>query len=292
MVADVHIPVLDDVDPGTALTAVIEHGAAFIKRPGTTLFDFREFTEALMVPMVHHATNTIERDPVGADPSTSTVNKGMDAIPLHREGSYAPGCPDLLVLYCERPAAAGGETVLCDGAELLRRLDESTRAFVSDLDLYWSWEATPARWQQTFGVTDVALARVALARVGGLLRPYERLDGDFQGDVLHGRFRTKAVIPSNGGVPSFCNSLMIYAYRQKSDYYARDSFRVALADGSPFPADLLAEIREVAETVSVRVSWEPGNLAVFDNARFMHGRTGFDDTGRRVLIRMGHLRKR
>lgn len=293
MATNAGIPVVSGLTPQTIRDTVDAHGAVRINAPDATLADFVELSAALMTPMVHHATNTIERDPVADDPSTSTVNKGMDAIPLHREASYAPGCPDLLMFYCDRPAAAGGETMLCDGAELLRRLDSATRAFVEVVDLYWSWEATPARWQQTLGVRTVPEAKAVLAVVGKALKPYEALEAHFRGDLLCGKFRTKAVIPTGtSGSPAFCNSLMIYAYREKSEYYAKDNFQVTLNDGSPFPKDLLAEIKKIADDVTVDIAWTiQGEMVVVDNGRFMHGRRDFSDTNRRILIRMGYQKR-
>lgn len=291
MVMTSTIAMLCEIDQPVVRATIADNGAVLIRSPGATLQHFTGLSDELMTPMVHHATNTIERDPVNDDPRTSTVNKGMDAIPLHRETSYAPGCPDALMLYCERPASIEGQTLLCDGAELLRRLPNAIRDFVADLDLYWSWEASSERWSQTFGVTDTDQARLAIAQVRKMLKPYEDLEVKFVGETLHGRFRTKCTIPSWGsGIPSFCNSLMIYAYREQSEYYARDKFRVTLENGTPFPAEMLAEIRTIADNLCYSTSWKSGDIVIIDNSRFMHGRQAFSDPDRRILIRMGYLR--
>jgi hypothetical protein len=283
------LPVLPTADAALLKNTIEASGAAIIAGAGCSFNDFVSLSEQLMTPMIHHATNTIERDPVSGDPSTSTVNKGMDAIPLHREGSYAPGCPDLLMFYCERPADNGGRTILCDGAALLESLPADIRAYVNDLDLVWTWEATPERWMQTLQARDRSEAQATLGRLGGVLKPYEKLDTHFEGETLHGRFITRCVIPSWGnGTMSFCNSLMIYTYREKSDYYARDNFRVTTSDGGDFPLNILDSIRESAYRVSTKVQWDPGNVVLIDNSRYMHGREGFDDRQRRVLIRMGY----
>ena len=90
------VTVLTDSDSNVVREALKEHGALIV-RAGASLSDFENLSDQLITPMVHHSTSTtVERDVVNADGTTSTVNKGMDYIPLHREGSYAPGCPDLL----------------------------------------------------------------------------------------------------------------------------------------------------------------------------------------------------
>src|SRR5688572_33331765 len=94
------VPILKRCDAHLVKETLKRHGALLI-RAGSTLEEFERLSDQLITPMVHHSTSTsVERDVVNANKTTSTVNKGMDYIPLHREGSYAPGCPDLLMLYC------------------------------------------------------------------------------------------------------------------------------------------------------------------------------------------------
>jgi len=286
-----NLPVLQDLDSNSIRCAIKNYGAVIIRCPDLSVKDFIELSDSLMIPMVHHSTNTIERDPLGNDPRTATVNKGVEAIPLHREGSYAPGCPDLLFFFCERPSSSGGETLLCDGVELLQQLDRSTRDFVNDLELHWSWEARPIRWQQTLRSQSIEEARQVLANLKANLQPYEQLDYYFDGELLVGRFVTQAVIQSPfSQVPAFCNSLMINAYRPKSAYFARDDYRVLLGNGDPFPPEILAEISRIAERISIGINWAPCEIVVVDNWRVMHGRRNFDDLQRRIYLRMGHVR--
>jgi hypothetical protein len=264
-----------------------------VVRAGASFSDFEELSNRLMTPMVHHSTSTtIERDVVNADGTTSTVNKGMDYIPLHREGSYAPGCPDILMLYCVKPADTGGETTLCDGVDLLNSLPSRIRDFVEHAILKWSWSATPERWMATLGVNSKDAAAAKLNQVKLRLRSWEKLDANFNGDVLDGVFQTLCVIPTRwGDKRSFCNSLLIYHYRKATEYYPKNSYTPSLGDGSPFPTDMLEEIAIYAETKTHRVCWEEKDILLFDNSRYMHGRTGFTDPRRRILVRMGHMKR-
>lgn len=274
--------------------ALKEHGAIVI-RAGATLEDFEALSDELITPMVHHSTSTtVERDAVNAAGTTATVNKGMDYIPLHREGSYAPGCPDLLMLYCVRPADAsdpGGQTNLCDGVGLLNALPAKVQKFVSDAILKWSWSAPPERWRASLGVDspDAALAR--LQRMTARLPSWEKLDAEFDGDTLKGVFQTLCVIPTRwGGKRSFCNSLLIYHYRQATEFYPKHQYVPTLSDGSPFPHDMLAEISGYADERTYSTHWQANDILIFDNSRFMHGRTGFKDSNRQILVRMGHVK--
>lgn len=288
---DGQVATLNELDPSLVKDGLKEHGAVVVDA-GAGLPDFEALSDRLMTPVVHHSTSTtVERDPVNADATTATVNKGMDAIPLHREGSYAPGCPDMLMLYCVRPADAGGETLACDGVKLLEALPSGTRAFVEDAVLKWNWKVAPERWMAGLGVTSKAEAEVRLKQLGARLAPWERLDARFDGDMLEGVFQTLCVIPTKwGGRKSFCNSLLIYHYRSVSEYYPKHIYTPTLGDGSPFPPDMLGEIAEYARAETYGMRLEEKDILVIDNSRYMHGRTGFTDAGRRILFRMGHVK--
>lgn len=274
--------------------ALKEHGAVVV-RAGATLEDFESLSDELITPIVHHSTSTtVERDAVNAEKTTATVNKGMDYIPLHREGSYAPGCPDLLMLYCVRPADPsdpGGQTNLCDGVELLKALPANTQKFVNDAILKWSWSATPERWRASLGADSKEAALARLNMMTKRLPSWEKLEAEFDDDILKGVFQTLCVIPTRwGGKRSFCNSLLIYHYRQATEFYPKHQYVPTLSDGSPFPHDLLAEISGYANERTHSTHWRANDILIFDNSRYMHGRTGFKDTQRQILVRMGHVK--
>lgn len=283
---------LTSANPTDARAALKEHGAIVI-RAGASLSDFEALSNELITPMVHHSTSTtVERDVVNQDGTTSTVNKGMDYIPLHREGSYAPLCPDLLMLYCVRPSAEGGQTTLCDGVELLEALPADTRQFVSDAILRWSWSATPERWMAALGVESKEAARARLNAMSTRLQPYEKLEATFADDTLHGVFQTLCVIPTRWGRKrSFCNSLLIYHYRQATDFYPKHMYVPTMGDGSPFPSEMLEEISSLARERTHSTQWQANDILIFDNSRYLHGRTGFTDTRRQIFVRMGHVKR-
>ena len=286
--------ILNTREPNAVRDALKEHGAIVI-RTGATLGDFESLSDELITPMVHHSTSTtVERDPVNATGTTATVNKGMDYIPLHREGSYAPGCPDLLMLYCVRPADPadpGGQTNLCDGVELLDALPAKIQKFVGDAVLKWSWSATMERWSAFLGVDTPEAALARLNKMTARLASWEKLEAEFEGDVLKGVFQTRCVIPTRwGGKRSFCNSLLIYHYRQETEFYPKHQYVPTMSDGAPFPHDMLAEISGYAGERTHSTHWQANDILIFDNSRYMHGRTGFKDTRRQILVRMGHVK--
>jgi alpha-ketoglutarate-dependent taurine dioxygenase len=285
------IPVLDELAVDTVKDQLRQHSVVVIRAGGATVEDFEALTGELITPIVHHATSTVERDAVNADATTSTVNKGSDLVPLHREGSYAPRCPDLLAFYCVKPADRAGETTVCDGVRLRDVLPEEVRAATDRTQLRWTWTAPRERWQAMLGAATPAEATARLTRMAASLSAAEKLEFEFAGDTLCGTFLTPCIVPTRwGDRRAFCNSLLIYHYRQRSEYFAKDLLRVTAADGSPVPEPLLAEVNDRAREITVAVRWQPRDMLIVDNSRYMHGRNGFTDLGRRVLIRMGHAR--
>jgi len=285
------LALLTECDAAVVRSRLAENGAVVV-RAGASLHDFEALSNQLMHPAVHHSTSTaVERDPVNADATTATVNKGMDAIPLHREGSYAPGCPDVLMLYCVRQADEGGETTLCDGVGLVESLPARTREFVENAVLKWGWRVGPERWMAGLGVNTKAEAEIRLKHLGARLLHWEKLDAVFDGDILDGVFQTLCVIPTKwGGKRSFCNSLLIYHYRSTSAYYPKHIYTPTLGDGSPFPSDVLAEVAEHAQAQTRDVLLMENDILLVDNSRYMHGRKIFTDANRRILFRMGHVK--
>ena len=283
--------ILSDSDPSRVKQRVKEAGVVVI-RAGASREDFETLSERMMTPVVHHSTSkTVERDAVSADATTSTVNKGMDYIPLHREASYAPGCPDLLMLYCVRPPDESGETFVCDGVELVEAMPTATRDFVKDVVLKWSWRSEPERWKAMLGASSKEEAKARLNLIEKRLPPHEKLEAEFDGDTLEGVFQTLCVIPTKwGGLRAFCNSLLIYHFRDTSPFYPKTQYTPTLGDGSPFPTDVLQEITELAEERTHDLTWQAGDILIVDNSRFMHGRRAFTDTNRSILFRMGHVR--
>lgn len=285
------VSLMKDFSVAGVLDGMRENGAVVLRNPGHSADDFENMCDALMTAIVHQATGTLERDVVRDDGKTSTVNLGQDAIPFHREGSYAPNSPQLLALYCIHPAAAGGQTVLCDGAKLREALPEDIRAFVDTARLCWSWDAPPDRWQPALGAKTVEQAKQAVSYLQKNLPSDESLEGEFSGEILKGTYQVPCVVTSKlSNRKSFSNSLLIHHYRAASSLFRKDLFHATLGDGSSFPLDTLAQIYDYSQRIQYVTGWQQGDILMFDNVRMMHGREAFEDPERRILIKMGHWR--
>ena len=56
------------------------------------------------------------------------------------------------------------------------------------------------------------------------------------------------------------------------------------------PANWLAEVRALADDLTVDIRWSAGDVAIVDNTRWLHGRRAFPaDSDRSILVRMGNV---
>ncbi|MFI7079283.1 TauD/TfdA family dioxygenase [Micromonospora sp. NPDC049903] len=287
---DQRIPVLTGRPaPETVLATVARHGAALLRDRDRQREAFVRLGDAVMSPLPYDGAFHDERDVVDDDPTTTTVTRGTRGMPLHREASYAPGSPDLMTFFCERPAAdGGGGTTLCDGVALLAALPAPVRERFTQMEIIWESRMSTADWQRMLGTTDPAEARGALRRWEPYLHPWESIHVDVTDEGMTTGFGTHCTPPTRfGAVPAFCNSLFIS--RPRDDEYHDRRLRVRTPDGPPVDDDLVATAAETAAGLTVAVPWQAGDVLVVDNSRYLHGRQAFQDTGRTVLVRMGML---
>ncbi|MGC5030312.1 TauD/TfdA family dioxygenase [Micromonospora sp. DT229] len=289
---DSQVPVLTGTpEPPEILATVAEQGVVLLRDGGWQRDTFVALGDALMEPVAYAGGFQQERDVIGGDRTTTSVTRGTMGMPLHREASYGPGSPDLLTFLCERPADDGGRTTLCDGVALLNALPDEVRAECEQMEIVWENTLPAEDWQRTFDTDDPETVRPALRQWEPYLRPWESLGVHTAGTALVIGFGTRCTPPTRfGGVPAFCNSLFVS--RPDEDEYHDQRLRVRTAAGAPVPARLLSIAAEVAQRLTVAVPWQAGDVLIVDNSRYLHGRQSFTDTGRSVMVRMGHLHQK
>src|SRR5258707_15261926 len=64
------------------------------------------------------------------------------AVPFHWDGAFVGKIPHYILFSCEvaPPAASGGETIFCDGAQVLRSAKPEQRALWKSLSITYSTE--------------------------------------------------------------------------------------------------------------------------------------------------------
>jgi alpha-ketoglutarate-dependent taurine dioxygenase len=262
---------LDDLDRAEVI--------ALFKREGLVLFRgfapddaaFHHFGARFTDRFLVDPTPERVSQPVAAEVQTVTLGQGP--LSFHYEYGLTPFRPDILWLYCSRPADTGGETTACDGVRVWERLKPATRELLAEKRVQYLLQVPEFTWRGFFAIAEQGEEGLARLRgwVEGVPGLAYRIDPDH---TLTLRYRTLALgHPKYSDADAFLGNILPGTY---------PTFRPTFDDGSALPQDLTDELFAVTTECEVLVDWRPGDVAAIDNWRFMHGRRGF--TGdRRVL---------
>jgi alpha-ketoglutarate-dependent taurine dioxygenase len=64
---------------------------------------------------------------------------------------------------------------------------------------------------------------------------------------------------------------------------------VRFEDGLKIPDDVIFELKDVTDKLTLPIAWQKGDILMIDNTRLLHGRKSFSDNQREIYVRMGHL---
>lgn len=231
-------------------------------------------------------SRVLDRMPALAATRRSNGTRSAPAQPYginpHNENSYIPGAfPDLVWFRCERPAHIGGETLLCDGVEVLANLSRRNRPFAELEPVRYELSFSPAQWQNLYDTRDLDVLAQTLGEVEGLEWSIDRRG------KLHYVFDAPQV-----GVSRFsgCPALRTNVLSRRPFGKVGDVEREQMRSGEPVPHWFVSELLAVARSTGFTLRLDAGDVIVIDNSRFMHGRTPFNGAERSVLTRCGFLR--
>ena len=251
---------LDILELSTA--RILDHFSSY----GLLLFREFEVDDEKMLAFAEQFSSEFVRDPgkqtVGSiDGVVQLVVNGMDARALHSENASTPYRPDVVCFCCAVPAAQGGETIVCDGVRVWKELSKSVQSlFLSQ------------KIKHPHTIADVK-------RVLNELEDVSYSVDESQSVALE--YTCSAVVKTKFDYQdAFANSII-------TDQENQD---VLLEDGSPIPSVVIEEIKVVTDKLTQEIQWQPGDLVMIDNSRFMHGRRAFTDTRRKIYTNLSYLK--
>jgi hypothetical protein len=247
-----------------------ERGALLFRGFGADAAQFREFAWQFCATAVFN--DSPGRQPIEPEYNIHTVDGGVREFSLHPELSREPWKPDLAMFACFSAPSRGGETVICDGVELARQLPEAVREGLAGrrlLHIKPTWPAMLDYWLGTPDPTDADLTKTP----PDCPFTFHRVHGDivrvFTRPALHR--------PMFIDAPAFGNFLLFARFNHgRPDYPVLD-------DGHPVPEPWLQAIKATGDRLKVPVVWQPGDVVMLDNTRFMHGRNAIIDPGERLI---------
>ncbi|WP_169314344.1 TauD/TfdA family dioxygenase [Streptomyces piniterrae] len=266
---------LSVLSPVEVVRALGEAGFLLFRGFDSGLEEFSAFVES------HSERVTL--DPARSFHGGSTAQKvdaGYDAVGLHLENGNSPFAPTLTWFYCQKAAAEGSQTTVCDGYRVWDALSEGTRSLFASQDIVYTRRVEEAKWKGFaafhLGTADADSVTVEqlrdLARGEGktVIEPVE--DG-----AVRYAYRIPAVHGTLFGArPAFANSIL-----GPSNHYEKP--RITFTDGNDIPASVLAELEKVTDAQTEQLDWVDGDIALIDNTRVMHGRRPIVDARRTIF---------
>ncbi|MCY7338914.1 MAG: TauD/TfdA family dioxygenase [Sphingomonas bacterium] len=264
-----------DTSPMAVDAALVEqqfrnHGALLLRGFEFDVGTFRLFAERLCKTSVFNESPN--RALLDAESNIQSVDLGVDPFPLHPELSREPWRPDACLFACFSPPGGGGETTVCDGVEIVKRLPPPLVAEIRRRRLVYLQPASPEVLEYWLGTATPDARQLASPPSQC---PY--FFRDTGGRVIRGFSRPLLHKPMFHEGPAFGNFLL----------FARDFLRVPnfprLDDGQPVPDEWVDAVREAAAPLTHALAWRRGDILILDNSRFMHGRRAIADPGERKI---------
>lgn len=269
------------MDVNSVMRVFHDHGAVLIDGLDLSREAFPGFTERFLDEFIEYVGGA-DNERGSALKGSNTVlqvtggNTAKSAIPPHGEMFYTEPRPNTLIFACMRPADDNGQTTIIDGIAVWNDLPDDVKALFEAQKLVYRRLYTDATWQQVYKTDSIDRVRDLCARTGVQLTEHD--DGSIETvhvcHAYHDHPRGRA----------FVNSILTWAGREY--LLGKDDSKVRFEDGSELAKDMLWAINDICEKHTVNIPWEPGNVALIDNFRVMHGRRAYEDTGRDIIMRM------
>lgn len=277
------------VDRPSLLRELAASGAVLLRHRDTSVRDFMRFSDSLGSNFVSLDNDqyiiggnsgrqcVAGRDSLFTASGTSSSGYGHE-VHLHGELYFHHRSPpEVLWFYCNRPAVSGGETVLCDGAELFDALPREIQTALWTRDVQYERNHDAATWRRLYRTDSIETVKDYCRKSGIEIAVHP--DGG-----ITTRF-TCSPVRREGGGTVFINNLLPFALRMIREP-ERTRASVRFSDGEAIPSDWVLDINDVAHGIARPIRWQAGDIAIVDNRRIMHGRRAVTDNERTVYVRM------
>jgi hypothetical protein len=245
-----------------------------------TVASFKALTERVCRDFMSYEGGASARLVIGNDPTVMTVTEPSHsfAIPLHGEMYYTRHRPDILWFYCVRPAERDGETTFAEGSDVLAMLSPPTRGLFEDRGIKYVCTYLDGRWQSLFRTSKLDVVRRHCADNDLTLRI------DLGANCIVTEYASRAIGRSRfDDAPVFVNNVFAMTRWESLGFGHRV---VRLDDGSHLPEEVVQELQAIEADAAQRVAWQPGDIVMIDNTRFLHGRRAFTDLRREIYVRL------
>lgn len=248
------------------------YGALLFRGFPLTLDDLRTMTDRFCTHAIFN--DSLGRKTVDDARAIQTVNVGEGNLLQHPELSREPWKPDVCWFGCFTPPKSGGETTICDGTTVMRKMPDSLRSHFEGRRLLYRKRASSGEleyWLDTLEPTDAELANPPADSAFTFDRG--------ENGLIYRSFSRPAVHkPMFSEQPCWGNFLAFARHHNDSKRYP------LLDDGSHIPDSIVTPLSRLIEGNRRPVKWREGDLLMVDNTRFTHGRNRVRDVGHRDIF--------
>lgn len=290
---------------GAALEAEIDRAGGVLLRGLTALRDASDFDETISLVAPHqrdYVGGTSPRTVVRRRIMTATDTPPAWSIALHQEMAYTRTPPDRIAFFCERPAAAGGQTTVGDMAQVLTKIPQAFRQRCEahgvqlrrTIPSMASAHLKPGfqkDWVETFGSADRRQVERVVAQRGWHCSWLE--DGEslqvWQDVVPPATALRGHDVQAWRNFVHFFSPICMMAWALEDgrvdDYEALSQARtnaphmldaMFYGNGEPIAETDCLQVFSLLRRSEVAVDMLPGDLMILDNVRYAHGRRAFE----------------
>ena len=261
-------------------SALLRHGAVLLRGFAEADSDhLSEVVRAFSGEPLAYGERSSPRSEVSTGVYTSTDYPAQHAIQMHNESSYTNTWPLHLYFLCQQPPAEGGETPIADSRALLATLSDRTRELFRERG--WMYV------RNIGGGLGLSVRDVFQTEDTTEIEAYCRRNGIQVTRVDDDRLRLSArrdairTHPRSGAEVWFNHISFFNVFSMDEEIrtgllelYGENFLptHTYFGDGSPIPADVIAEILDAYRRNSIVFPWQRGDLLIVDNMLMSHGR--------------------
>jgi len=271
-----------------------KYGAVkFQNTPINSKEDFQNIVGSLSTNFLNYVNGNSPRKKVANHVYTSTEYDSSQIITMHNEMSYSNSWPKKLFFSCLEVSSTGGETLLADSREILRKMNPSILENIKNKgiryirNLHGGDGFFGKSWQDTYETNDRSEVEKYLKA--------SNIDYKWRSD------NSLQIVQSREGVNTHRNTNELVWFNQIEHFHPihlgeeiyeviqsmYDSplefpMYVQYGDGSTIEVDVIKEIIETIDSLTIAPQWNTNELLILDNEIVCHGRNSF--TGDRLVL--------
>lgn len=248
------------------------YGVLLFRGFETDIDTFAEFSNSLSTDFLDYTGGAFNRKMINEEPTILTVTDFKHEVKLHGEMYYTKKPPLMIWFFCANPPLQDGETIVCDSQQFFHELSSSMKDLFNRKKLKFSGTLNKEDWHKKYKTNDFYLVK-EICKSNGMeveINEDQSIKRQFVASAIH-KSRT-------GQDYVFINSLLAAKHINPET--------VCFDDDSEITDEIMSELNEIAERISIEISWQKGDILMIDNTRIMHGRRAFEDEQRNIYIRL------